>query len=274
MAQSQRLFERPEGVLLIRHEANGEGRWREDDSYKVLFAAVGTIRYQTKSGPFTLMDHQFAILNPQIRHKQMGFDQEKCLVQLPLQFLHEVSEQLGYNHDPLFAFQIQKHPQLTRWMQATREFLSLYPEDDLPAIRIFLDHALVQLAILLVTYGWGSHTKQVFSAPDGKAGMLLIPAIHAMKENYAETWTLDEMARLTHLSKYQFARLFKETMGISPYSWLQLYRLVQSQERLQKTEERITDIAQSCGFASIDAYLQLFRRVYGMTPGAFRKRYR
>ncbi|MFC4025768.1 helix-turn-helix domain-containing protein [Oceanobacillus longus] len=57
-------------------------------------------------------------------------------------------------------------------------------------------------------------------------------------------------------------------MGVSPYSWLQLYQLVSTQDLLLHNQRIITDIAISCGFSSVSVYNQLFKRLYGF-PSSF-----
>jgi AraC-like DNA-binding protein len=270
------LIRRPDGVLLMRREQKGERLWREDHSYKFLYAPAGTIRYQTGSGKFTLAPGHFIVLNPLQRHQQLGFDHTKLLIELPYAFVNEVADQLGFvqERDVLFALQVQRHPQLTRWVQFIQDHLAAHQGEHPAVVGLFLDHALVQLAMLLLSHGVGSHRTELAFPPSKGEQALLAKAIDAMKESYTEPWTLEEMAGTVHLSKYRFARLFKETLGISPYAWLQLYRLVRSQERLKKTDDSIAEIALSSGFSSVAAYNQLFKRVYAVSPGAFRKRYR
>ncbi|GIP63123.1 hypothetical protein J32TS6_16780 [Virgibacillus pantothenticus] len=72
------------------------------------------------------------------------------------------------------------------------------------------------------------------------------------------------------MNKYQFAHFFKDIIGISPYSWLQIYRIIRSQEMLTKTTKTILKIAMDCGFSSVTVYNQLFKRLYGITPSTFR----
>ncbi|MGJ9460710.1 helix-turn-helix transcriptional regulator [Oceanobacillus sp. CF4.6] len=94
--------------------------------------------------------------------------------------------------------------------------------------------------------------------------------MEALKDDYQHAWSLDEMVALLDISKFQFAHLFKEKVGVSPYSWLQLYRLVRTQDLLLHTQRNITDIAISCGFSSVSVYNQLFKRLYGFPLSFFR----
>lgn len=280
MYSGKLLIERPNGLLLHRSDQSEERKWRDDNSYKFLFASAGAIRYQFPAEDVKLQPGQFLILHPHLRHKQTGYEQEKFLVELPPRFLHEVADSLGIKHtfDIQFALQLQKQPQISRWVHFTKDCLIAEQtesgEQQSPAAALFLDHALVQLAVLLLKLAAGSHAADLQIAHLQKSNPVLYKAIDAIKQSYSEPWTLEEMAKTADMNKYQFAHLFKETIGVSPYSWLQLYRLLRSQELLKRTEKSILEIALECGFSSVTVYHQLFRRIYGVSPGAFRKRYK
>ncbi|MBE5108546.1 helix-turn-helix transcriptional regulator [Bacillus thuringiensis] len=148
----------------------------------------------------------------------------------------------------------------------------MYNENIDNSVALFLDHSLAQLAILLIKNTVGNHV-QTWNVNSYKTvSPLIYKSMEAMMEDYQRQWTLDEMALISNLSKYQFAHLFKEITGLSPYSWLQVYRIIRSQEDLKKTNKSILDIALNCGFSSVSVYNQLFKRLYGDTPGTFRKK--
>jgi AraC-like DNA-binding protein len=267
------LVRRPNGLLLRRVQPGRERNWRDDACYKLLYAPDGAIRYRTNTHSFSLRSEQFVVLNPHERHQQLGFEREKWLVELSPVMVREVAEAVGLRlaYDIQFVLQGQKHPQLTRWMQFTGEYLRAADGEEAGC---FFDHALPQLVLVLLKCAAGSHAGELPTAHLRDVHPALYRALEAMKDDYARPWTLAEMAETAGLNKYQFAHLFKETTGIAPYSWLQLYRLVRSQELLQHTERTVLEIALACGFSSLNVYHQLFKRIYGVSPGTFRKRYR
>lgn len=282
MEKEELLVKRPNGLLLHRSKENTERNWREDKSYKFLFSPAGSIFYQTNSRSHKLQPGQFLVLHPHLPHQQLGFEQEKFLIELSSHFLHDVAHSIGMIHmqEIQFALLEQKHPQLTQWVRFTIDYLShrgqLEAEAELAGAgdSLFLDHALVQLAILLLQNAIGSHSYEVSTRYLEKVSPLLHVAMDAMKQSYTQAWTLEEMAQAANMNKYQFAHLFKETIGISPYSWLQLYRLIRSQQLLANTDHTILQIALNSGFSSLSIYNQLFKRMYGVSPAAFRKRNR
>lgn len=267
------LIKRPDGLLLRRTELQTERNWREDASYKFLFSPAGKVSYQTQKGDVNIHEGQFVVLNPQFSHRQVGFEREKLLIELSPRLIHEVAQAIGtqHHHDISFALQILKHPQLSQWVQFTTDYLAL---NDAKNRELFLDHALVQLVLLLLKSGVGSHSFDLQTSHLATVSPILNRAVDAMKQHHTNQWTLEEIALTVGMNKYQFAHLFKETMGVSPYSWLQLYRLVRSQELLKHSQYNILDIALATGFSSVTMFNQLFKRMYGVSPRAFRNRYK
>jgi AraC-like DNA-binding protein len=275
MYKEKLLISRPNGLLLSRSDIILERNWRYDNCYKFIYSTKGRTDYQTKTQDISLHDQQYMILNPYDEHKQVAFEKEKFLVELDPFFLKEIKDSI-YPNDPLdiqFIFQIQRHPQFSQWVTFTKDYLLLNQKEEIDSSNdIFLDHSLVQLALLLVKYGIGSHTYDFSVSYIKKASLQVFSVLQAMKEDYQHQWTLEEMAKVAHLGKYQFAHLFKEIVGISPYSWLQLYRIIRSQELLRRTQKSVLDIALECGFSSVSVFNQLFKRLYGITPGVFRQK--
>ncbi|MGE7878905.1 helix-turn-helix transcriptional regulator [Peribacillus muralis] len=226
-----------------------------------------------KRKDFALSKEQFMIFNPHEEHKQLSIENQKFLIELNPLFLNEIANSINFNnYDIQFANSIQKNPYITQWALFVNEYTSMYKENIDNSVALFLDHSFSQLAILLIKNTVGLHT-QTWSVNSFKTvSPLIYKAMEAMMEDYRRQWTLDEMAVISNLNKYQFAHLYKEITGLSPYSWLQVYRIIRSQEDLKKTDKNILDIALDCGFSSVSVYNQLFKRLYGDTPGTLRKK--
>ena len=81
---------------------------------------------------------------------------------------------------------------------------------------------------------------------------------------------LTDLAQLLDMSQYHFSRLFKQSLGTSPYQYLLQQRVECAKELLKNTDRLITDIAFACGFNSHSHLSKQFRQLTGMTPKAFR----
>ncbi|MEO0708429.1 MAG: helix-turn-helix transcriptional regulator, partial [Cyanobacteria bacterium J06649_5] len=75
---------------------------------------------------------------------------------------------------------------------------------------------------------------------------------------------------LLDMSQFHFSRLFKQSLGISPYQYLLQQRVECAKQLLKNTDRLITDIAFTCGFNSHSHLSKQFKQLTGMTPKAYR----
>ena len=80
--------------------------------------------------------------------------------------------------------------------------------------------------------------------------------------------TIGMLAREVGLSPAHFARAFKETLGRAPHQYLLALRLERARQLLESSETSLSDIAQRAGFADQAHFTRLFKRAFGVTPGA------
>lgn len=88
---------------------------------------------------------------------------------------------------------------------------------------------------------------------------------------------LTDKLRLHHLaehagySRFHFQRIFRKIIGNSVAEYIRERRLTQSARILITTDQRIIDIAMIYGFNSQESFTRAFKKVYNVTPGAYRK---
>lgn len=91
-----------------------------------------------------------------------------------------------------------------------------------------------------------------------------------LRKNYQKHISLDELAAQVFLSKDYFARMFRETTGVSASAFLQKIRVDEACNLLSGTSMSIQDIAQQCGFHDIKYFYNVFKRLTGETPRRYR----
>jgi AraC family transcriptional regulator len=80
--------------------------------------------------------------------------------------------------------------------------------------------------------------------------------------------TIDILAREAGLSVAHFSRAFRETMGRAPHQYLLSMRLERARRLLEAPDANLSDVAHRTGFADQAHFTRLFKRSYGITPGA------
>lgn len=85
----------------------------------------------------------------------------------------------------------------------------------------------------------------------------------------SEKITLEELAGLCGLQRFQFLRQFKRTIGMTPHAWLLRMRLEQSCTLLAHKAGSLTDIAQEVGFFDQSHFNRAFRHAFGVAPSQY-----
>ena len=83
--------------------------------------------------------------------------------------------------------------------------------------------------------------------------------------------SLSALANAVGLSKPHFVRLFRRTAGTSPHRYVTQRRIERARQLIVASKVPLVDIAAEAGLSSQSHLNQLFRRIYGMTPGDVRR---
>jgi AraC family transcriptional regulator len=82
---------------------------------------------------------------------------------------------------------------------------------------------------------------------------------------------VEDLAKLVSLSPSHFCRVFKESFGESPHSYVTRLRVERARTLMLTTSESLSQIALACGLADQAHLCRCFRRVTGTTPGFWRR---
>ena len=82
---------------------------------------------------------------------------------------------------------------------------------------------------------------------------------------------LSEMTARLGYSYFYAAKKFHEIEGISFREYIANRRINQAAADLYGTRERMIDVAIRYGYSSQEAFTRAFKKIYGITPGAYRK---
>lgn len=89
--------------------------------------------------------------------------------------------------------------------------------------------------------------------------------------HFKESISLDQLAEMTHLSKYHMVRSFTQEYGVSPINYLISRRIRESRYLLSKTDHSLSQISHMLGFSSPSYFSQSFKKAEGQSPLEYRR---
>ena len=81
---------------------------------------------------------------------------------------------------------------------------------------------------------------------------------------------LADYADMCCVSKFHFARIFKEVTGDTPLNYRNKIRIDLAKELLENDYLAVCEIAESLGFASAAYFSDSFKRFVGISPSEYR----
>jgi AraC-like DNA-binding protein len=131
------------------------------------------------------------------------------------------------------------------------------------------DLAILQLGLLLAKLRRLDPSEHRVVAASGAPELLA--QVNLLAQRTADMPRVDELARALAISTSHLRTRFRASCGISLGRHLRRLRLERACGLLRLSRDRVSEIAEACGFNSVYAFSRAFRRAYGMSPLAYRR---
>jgi AraC-like DNA-binding protein len=93
--------------------------------------------------------------------------------------------------------------------------------------------------------------------------MKLNPVRDYVFDNYRQKITLDDLAAVAGVTKFHLTRSFTHSFGLAPHAFLNLVRIARAREDLRQGK---TITGSDFGFFDQSHFIQVFRKIMGVTP--------
>ena len=180
--------------------------------------------------------------------------------------LLEESKSLSIRRIRLNRKQFEKIKGMFGELYAQKRNAQIRPDAEYPYAKTQL-----KLAELLLAVNTLLRSSQQPYVP-GKSENKVQNILKFIDENFGESITLSLLEKRFYLNKYHIAHIFKEQTGFSVTEYIQLRRVIASQEMLKETDMRIVDICVECGFNNLQHFYRVFRKITRCTPLDYRKK--
>lgn len=93
-----------------------------------------------------------------------------------------------------------------------------------------------------------------------------------IEQRLVENLGLSDLAAITGLSIYHFARQFRQSTGVSPYQYVLQRKIERAKQFLLDPKKSVLEASARTGFVDQSHFTKVFRRLVGVTPTEFRAR--
>jgi AraC-like DNA-binding protein len=100
------------------------------------------------------------------------------------------------------------------------------------------------------------------------------PVLEYIRDHYQRPISNQQLAGVSKMSLRAFERQFLASFHLTPQKYLRKLRLRIASRALIYTDESLSEVALSCGFADQSHFTREFRRQFGRTPRDYREHYK
>ncbi|MFW6174888.1 MAG: GlxA family transcriptional regulator [Chloroflexota bacterium] len=112
-----------------------------------------------------------------------------------------------------------------------------------------------------------------FKEPIDHGDPAVLTAQQWLSANMESPNPVDGMARASGLPARSLKRRFRVATGYTPLVYVQLLRVERAKRALETGERAVDEVSYMVGYEDPAFFRRLFKRVTGMTPGAYRRRF-
>lgn len=189
----------------------------------------------------------------------------------------------------------------THWVYA-REFASRFPKTELAIDRMLIDHdhicmsggassfqnlmiyliekyiskelAVFMSKILLIDNDrFLQSPYTIFNGQKTHGDEPILLAQQTIEKRVNEFISIDELAKITNMSKRNFLRRFKQATGDTPFVYMQRTKIEAAKTLMEDSHSQLIEIAMQTGYDDFSSFRKTFKKHTGLSPQEYRKRY-
>ena len=275
------------GYWDAQHEQDWGLDWHRNEGIEITFLESGTVPFSLGDQAFDLYPNDLTITRPWQPHKvgnpHIGAGklhwvildvevrhphQEWCWpswVLLNRQDKEELTKMLRQNEQPIW----KANAAIKKCFQKIAGLITAdHTMEGESWVYIYLNELLMHL---LTLFRQGAFSYDEALTESVRTVELFI---HTLRNNFTDPWTLPLMAENCHMGITRFVHYFKQLTNSTPMGYLNSVRLKEANKLLcSEPFKNINQIGYQCGFSSSQYFATAFKKEFGNSPHAHRKKH-
>lgn len=257
-----------ESITKSKYDSDWHSTLHTHPFTELFYVIDGKGEFNIQGQRFPVKPNDFVIINPQVEHTELSSPDE------PLEYIVLGINGLSFSNltpvseggHPFSFFNLRdEQKDILRYLNAmVQEATSQSMSYELVC------HNLLEILLIKIL------RHQHFDLEVGKQSKATkdISFIkHYLETYYHESIQLEDLASMTHLSRFYISHSFKKEIGMSPMEYLIAIRIKESKILLRTTNYSISQVADIVGFTTPTYFSKQFRKSTGISPTDYREQY-
>lgn len=257
-----------ESITKSKYDSDWHSTLHTHPFTELFYVVDGKGEFNIQGQRFPVKANDFVIINPQVEHTELSSPDE------PLEYIVLGIRGLSFSNltpvseggHPFSFFNLRdEQKDILRYLNAmVQEATSQSMSYELVC------HNLLEILLIKIL------RHQHFDLEVGKQSKATkdISFIkHYLETYYHESIQLEDLASMTHLSRFYISHSFKKEIGMSPMEYLIAIRIKESKILLRTTNYSISQVADIVGFTTPTYFSKQFRKSTGISPTDYREQY-
>jgi AraC-like DNA-binding protein len=206
------------------------------------------------------------LLSPGIKHHELPSDSPPRYVAVFIDRLFFESQLSQYQTGECVGLRGKFHDIPPNFLSLLKEFMA-ETNNKMPGSNSVLYALSIEICHSLIRSIFGIESLYNRETPRLEIGR----SIEYIHSNLDRKITVEEMAKIAHMSLSHFSRIFKEETGKSPADYLNKVRLDRAKKLLLAGDKSITEIAIESGFGSSAYFSDRFFKKFKISPSEYQK---
>ena len=257
-----------ESITKSKYDSDWHSTLHTHPFTELFYVVDGKGEFNIQGQRFPVKANDFVIINPQVEHTELSSPDE------PLEYIVLGIRGLSFSNltpvseggHPFSFFNLRdEQKDILRYLNAmVQEATSQQMSYELVC------HNLLEILLIKIL------RHQHFDLEVGKQSKATkdISFIkHYLETYYHESIQLEDLASMTHLSRFHISHSFKKEIGMSPMEYLIDIRIKESKILLRTTNYSISQVADIVGFTTPTYFSKQFRKSTGISPTDYREQF-
>ena len=257
-----------ESITKSKYDSDWHSTLHTHPFTELFYVVDGKGEFNIQGQRFPVKPNDFVIINPQVEHTELSSPDE------PLEYIVLGINGLSFSNltpvseggHPFSFFNLRdEQKDILRYLNAmVQEATSQQMSYELVC------HNLLEILLIKIL------RHQHFDLEVGKQSNATkdISFIkHYLETYYHESIQLEDLASMTHLSRFYISHSFKKEIGMSPMEYLIDIRIKESKILLRTTNYSISQVADIVGFTTPTYFSKQFRKSTGISPTDYREQF-